>query len=345
MRASIIATAAAAVTPADASSSPVAPTAVAPTAATAEASTPAPKPEDGIEIAPEPGATVESGPVKLRFKGADGQYTNTPPIPADQKIEIEIGGKRYVKDLAGIARMAADAVVGQRHATENSHIKTQIIPQYEQHIESVEEMLQAQIALNREILSDEGIYAARRQEFAELNSPERRAERAERALADERDRNAADEQGRAHTEYYQSNVLPEMHAILSECSSLTNEEILGRIALHTGDLLEGGVVPPKNYPKFASYLREQLAPWARAEHAKRGQADTARREAEQRAEEERRRAAQLTTRTELGAALVPAGAPAAAAPVASITPTPQAPARSRAEARERVRAAMTAGMQ
>lgn len=324
-------------------SAPAAGTPAAGTAAAGTPAAPAPKPEDGIELQPESGPSPELGPLKLRFKNeTTGQYSNTPPIPADHKIELEVGGKTYVKDFAGVVRLAADGIANQRHASENSHIKTQVIPQYEQRLTSVQEQLEAQIALNREILSDEARYAARRQEWDALNSPEQRAERAERAL-EERERQATEgEQSRQHTEYYNANVLPVLHDVLAHAPTVSDEEVLGRIAMETSHMLVNGAVPPSRYPAFATYLRDQLGPWARAEHAKRSAANstpTARHEDPQQLAEQRRR--QAETRN-VGTALAPAAASAGGSVVGTIQPQSQGPAKSRDEARARIRASFGA---
>lgn len=239
-----------------------------------------------------------------------------------------------MKDLAGVARLAADGIANARHANENHQYRTQVVPQFEQQVSTLQQQLEAQIALNREILSDEARYAARRQEFAELNSPEQRLARAEQALT-ERDRQDAQRaESQQHVAYYEANVLPALVSVLTDAPTVTNEEVMGRIALETGNLLVGGVVPPEHYPQFAHYLRTTLAPWANELHAQRSQADTARREAEQQADAERRRVAQQTVNTDVGRALAPM-APATTVPITPGTTT-QAPPRSRAEARRQI---------
>lgn len=336
--------------PASSAATPAPAAGTATPAGTGAAAAPAaatPTPEDGIEIQPEAGPSKELGTLKLRFKGADGQYTTTPTIPLDQKIELEVGGKRIVKDLNGFARLAADGIANQRHANENHQIKTQVIPRYEQQLGTIQQQLEAQIALNRELLggADE-VLAARRREFAELNSPDQRAERAERALQD-RDRQAVEQaEGQRHSEYYSSNVLPVLQAVFTAAPTISNEEVLGKISLETSHMLANGTIPPQRYPEFAQYLREKLTPWATELHASRAATDTARREQDQRDKDaqqaEARRKAQLETRA-VGTALAPA-AVAAGSGAPSSTDSSAPPPRNRAEARARIRQDLIAGV-
>jgi hypothetical protein len=303
------------------------------TPAAAAATTDA-KPGDALEIHPEAGPSAELGSLKLRFKGGDGQYVPIPDTLASQKFELQVGGKTYVKDLAGFGRLAADGIANARHATENNHLRTQVVPQMESQLGTLQQQLEAQIALNREILSDENRYAARRQEFSQLNSPEQRAQRAETAL-EERDRLDTERtQSQQHVAYYRDNVLPALTSVFTASPTVTNEEVMGRIALETQHLLQNGVIPPANYPKFVDYLTKTLAPWASGLHGQRSQADTARKQAEERAEADRRRTTQAAQNADVGRSLAPV-APAAATPITPGTTT-QSPPRNRAEARRQI---------
>lgn len=287
-----------------------------------------------LEIHPESGPSTELGSLKLRFKGGDGQYSPIPEALASQKIEIEVGGKTYVKDLAGIGRLAADGIANARHANENHQLRTQVIPQYEQQVGSMQGQLDALIALNREILTDEGRYAARRQEFLALNSPEQRASRAETAL-EERDRREEErQQSQEHVTYYKANVLPVLTSVFTDSPTVSNEEVMGRISMDTQHLLRAGVVPPENYPQFVDYLTKTLAPWAKGLHDKRSQTTPTRDTTTQQADADRRRAAQLAITTDVGRALAPS-APASAAPIPLAANT-QSPPRNRAEARRQI---------
>lgn len=291
------------------------------------------KPEEGIELKPEVGDAPAGTAVKLRFRNAAGEYTAS-AIPSDHKIELEVNGKKYVKDFAGVARLAVDGIANQQHANENRQIKTQVIPRYESQISTLQEQLDTMVALNREILADEGRYAERRQEFQRLNSPEERAVRAERALVDERTSREQQTTSQRVAEYYSTNILPALHDVLAGAATVTDEEALGRIALDTRDWVVDGAIPPQRYPEFAAYLRGPFATWAKAHHAKNEAASTARRETETRAAAERGRQvqAQLDTR-EVGNAMRPAAA--AAAPSAG-GPVSTQPPRNRAEARRQI---------
>lgn len=325
--------------PAAASTSAAAPTNPAAPAAAEPAA------QSTLEIHPETGPNPELGALKLRFKGADGQYTSAPSVPVDQKIELEVGGKTYVKDFAGIVRLAADGIANQRHAGENSQLKTRVIPALQQSAQQLQGELDAQIALNREILGDEGRYAARRQEYLQLNSPEQRAERAERAL-EERDRQATQTaQSAERVEFYRQNILPVLQTTLSDAPTISDEEALGRIAMQTSQWQVGGVIPPERFPELAAYLRDTFTPWAKGEHAKRSRAGAPPAPPLAPAAPpitDAQRAAQAATRDV--AALVPAGTPGTGAAPSTVTPGSMPPARSRSEARDRVRSMITAGM-
>jgi hypothetical protein len=180
-----------------------------------------------------------------------------------------------VKDLAGIGRLAADGIANARHASENHQLRTQVIPQYEQQVGSCSSQLDAQIALNREILTDEGRYAravrSSRAEFTRAASFPRGAARSRIVIVAKWNRSRASSTSPTTRRTSSPSV-----SVFTEAPTVTNEEVMGRISLETQHLLQNGVVPPENYPKFVDYLTKTLAPWASGLHAQRSQTEATR---------------------------------------------------------------------
>jgi hypothetical protein len=270
----------------------------------APAAEPAPEPEpEGGE--PPPEAVIGDGGTRIVVRTADGKYAAAP----DVKLEFQVGEKVYLKTPAELVRMARDGVAGQQFRQEVQQYREQV-PQLVTQYEAIQAELEAQRALNLEMLSDETRYLARREEWDTLNSPQERLRRMEQQQeAEYQQRMAASQAAQAQqvlVQYYQQELKPVQDELLMQYSEVSMEEKMGRISMDTAPLLRNGVIPPDRLPEYKAYLEGPFREWVRQRSAQVQQASAQRRaELEQQIHAERQRAQQVVQ--SVGKQLTPTG--------------------------------------
>lgn len=233
--------------------------------------TPAPDADSPPSDEPPAEAVIGEGGNRIVVRTADGKYAPAP----DVKLEFQVGEKVYLKSPAELVRMARDGVAGQQFRTEVQQYREQV-PQVLQQMESIKSELEAQRALNLEILNDETAYLKRREEWDLLNSPQERLRRMEaQQQMEAQQRYAAQEAAQRQQvvlQYYQQEILPVQEDILTNYPQVSQEAKLGRISIDTAPLMQNGVIPPHRLPEYKAYLNGPFREWLYAEAAKVDQA-------------------------------------------------------------------------
>lgn len=224
--------------------------------------------ESSLDVSePPPEAVIGEGGNRVIVRTADGKYAAAP----DVKLEFAVGDKVYLKSPADLVRMAKDGVAGQQFRQEVQQYREQV-PQMLERYQAMEAELEAQRALNLEILNDETAYLERRDEWTQLNAPEARLARMEQQQQQEyAAQRAREEQARqlnVVATYFEENIKPIQEEILDGYQQVSYEAKLGRISLDTAPLMQNGVIPPHNLPTYAQYLAGPFREWLRAEAAK-----------------------------------------------------------------------------
>lgn len=280
-----------------------------------------PEPEGGE---PPPEAVIGEGGNRVVVRTADGKFASAP----DVKLEFQVGEKMYLKTPAELVRMARDGVAGQQYAQEVKEYR-EALPQVVERYKSLEAELEAQRALNLELLNDETQYYSRKEEWDRLNAPEARLARLEAERQQEFDqRRASSEEARQREvvlQYYTSEVKPVQDELLTQYPQVALEAKMGRIALDTASLLVNGIIPPQRLPEYKAYLSGPFREWVQAEAAK---AEAGDRQRQSLLESERRKAQQAVQ--QVGRKLAPTGKAAPDAP-----PPPPKP-RNREEAKRMI---------
>jgi hypothetical protein len=254
---------------------------------------------------PEAPASDEPPPSEL-----EGDATGEPPAEAvigegGNRVVVRSTDGTYLKTPAELVRMARDGVAGQQFAQEVKEYREQI-PQVVERFKSLEQELEAQRALNLELLSDEGRYRERKYEWDQLNSPEQRLARYEREREEELyQRRATEQEARQRDvvlQYYTQEVKPVQDDLFTKFPQVALEAKMGRIALDTASMLVNGVIPPNRLPEYKAYLEGPFREWVQAESAK---VESVQRQREARIDTQRRQA-QANVQT-VGRKLAPTG--------------------------------------
>lgn len=252
---------------------------------------------------PAPTAPAKAKPI-TDFKVFDHEGDEVEVGP----IEVEFKGNKEVKRLPldHLVRLAQFGAYNKQLHDEVETARTQL-PQMEQTVTELNAQLQAQQALNRRLLGDEQFYAQSAEQYAKAQTPEARAERAERAL---RDRDARD-RGQAH--HSQALVfLPKLEGalqgIVDANPEVSFEELWGRFTLRTQNMIVRGSIPPERYSELETLVSGDLRLWAQQLNDertdRRTQHASATDGAVKKAQEEAARAKKLLTRK-----IKPVGAP------------------------------------
>lgn len=266
-------------------------------------------------------AVIGEGGNRVVVRTSDGKFATAPNV----KLEFVVGDKTYLKTPAELVRMARDGVAGQQFAQEVKEYREQM-PVVVERFKALEQELEAQRALNLELLGDEQAYYSRKQQWDQLNSPEQRLARYEREREQELHTRRATEQEARQREvvlqYYTQEVKPVQDDLFTKYPQVALEAKMGRIALDTASMLVNGVIPPQRLPEYKAYLEGPFREWVQAESAK---LETVQRQRQAQLDTQRRQA-QATVQT-VGRKLAPTGK---AAP--DVPPPPPKP-RNREEAK------------
>jgi hypothetical protein len=200
-----------------------------------------------------------------------------------------------------------------------------------QQFEAMQAELEAQRALNLEILNDESAYLERRDQWSQLNAPEARLARMEQQQQQEyAQRRASEEQARTVgviTQYFEQNIKPVQEEILDGFPQVSLEAKLGRISIDTAPLMQNGVIPPQRLPEYAQYLAGPFRQWLQAEAAKVDQISAQReQQQQQQVRQQQQRAQQLVQ--QVGRQMAPTGRAGADVP----PPAPKPRTREEAKA-------------
>lgn len=231
-----------------------------------------PSPSD--EAPPE--AIIGEGGNRIVVRTADGKFAPAP----DVKLEFTVGEKTYLKSPAELVRMARDGVAGQFYAQEARQLREQQLPAIQQQFVALQRELEAQRALNLEILNDETAYLQRRQEWDQLNSPEAKLARYEQQRMQELEQSRASQQLAQQQQlvqtYFVQEIKPVQDDVLTNFPQVSLEAKMGRISMDTTPLLRNGVIPPDKLPEYRAYLDGPFREWLKSEAARVDQANATR---------------------------------------------------------------------
>lgn len=171
------------------------------------------------------------------------------------------------------------------------------------------------------LLTDEDFLEAVRESYLQENSPERRAERAERRVQDiqlQHQMQAIEQQG---DQFLTTELAPALTLLTAALPTVTAEELESRVLMAMqahAEVAPNGVtyVPPSRYDAIRQYILDDLSVWAQAQHARRSQSVPTKPQAKAQAELERAQVEAQKAKRAVGQATKPVGTPAKDAPKA-----------------------------
>lgn len=232
-------------------------------------------PAEGGEASPEGEAPPEGE------KPAEGDAAKRPfkillkdgtEAEIEQLDEIEFAftadGKERKVPLEKLVRYAQNGFYNHRLQQEVQQARD-ILPKYQQQLTELQQELAETNKLAERLLTDEAYLERAQAEYQRLNSPEARAERAERKLSEREQQEQQQQQARRMADYLVENVVPKYEALLQQYPTVTHDEAWGRFNLLTAPMLVRGQLPPERLPEVARAIEQELAPWAAQLHESR----------------------------------------------------------------------------
>lgn len=246
--------------------------------------------------------SIDNGEVTLASqRNPDGTFKTK--LDPNEKVDLVIKSivdpetgkpKVYSKSLPELARLAKDGItlqpINQKLSADLATIQPEVeyyrtnVPTWQKEATSLKEQLDAQMALNRELLSAEDeIVIQRREQYRAEMSPEKQLERlqAERA-AEQAERQKSEQQRQADARRAQhetiaksfvgSRIAPALAA--AEAAGLSKYTVAGLVTTITSDLMQNGVIPPAAWPEMERRINAPDGPFqaeVKAEAARRTQ--------------------------------------------------------------------------
>lgn len=225
-------------------------------------------------------------------------------------VEYKANGKIRKDRLDQVVKLAQWGVYNE----ERDRKATAIEQEYQNTLAAVQEMEQAvaeREAQMERLLNDEEFLEAVREAYYAENSPEKRAERAERETNNLRVSYQMQQIQSAGEQFYSGEVLPAVQMITDALPNVTPQELESRLHMvmqaHAETAPNGQpYVPPSRYDAIRQYIVDDLALWAQMVNAKRSQPVDAEK-ASVKAELDRARVEAQKAKNLVGKAMKPAG--------------------------------------
>lgn len=255
----------------------------------------------------EPVVEAPKEPVKLATEfsvvGPDGDELDPGDVVTKVgNVKFTVGGKEYDMPIDRVVRLAKSGVHNEKmYADAQSAIESR--DALEQEVTTHKQKIERDTAIYSNVLNDllqvEGLMQALAPNgpaaqlltrWQHYNTPEARAERAERALMEERQQKSGQSAQAQSASFVQNDVLQPIQALLQQFPSVTQDEIIGRFTVLTQKY--GATIQPRDFAAVRSIVRDTLPAYAASLHETRSKNETALRAARENATLSKKQAAQ-----------------------------------------------------
>lgn len=254
-------------------------------------------------------------PRKTSYEAYDGEESVDVPESLTVKFTAA-NGKQYAKNLDGLVELAKHGTYNHELQQEAKQAREELtqVPQLRQRITELEQAPERTAAYVERLFSDMNFLASEIEAYEQSNTPDARAERAERALQDEREKFSRAATMREAEAYAATNVHAPFADLLTQYPSVSVQDASQELAALVAPYKVNGVVPPASLPTVARLVSSHLAPWMAQQHEHRSTASAtanAKSKAEQDAQAKAHAAAQkktLALKRQVARAIAPSGA-------------------------------------
>jgi len=204
------------------------------------------------------------------LKDAEGEVE----IPA-LIVEYKANGKVRQDRLDQVVKLAQFGVYNQEREEKVRSVEQEAM-QLKQEREQLAQLIDEREAQLERILSDEDFFLSVREAYQQENSPEKRAERAEREIQNLKVQSQMVEISRQGQVFYDGEVQPAIQLIANALPTVTPAELEERMAyamqLHAKTGPNGQpYLPASQFEAARQYIVNDLAIWAQMTHARRSE--------------------------------------------------------------------------
>jgi hypothetical protein len=241
-----------------------------PAEATEEASDDSPALPEGYVAVP---VVEDKLATEFVLKDAEGEVE----IPA-LIVEYKANGKVRQDRLDQVVKLAQFGVYNEAREQQIKQVEQDALA-LQQEREEYAQLLQEREAQLERLLQDEDFFLSVRDAYQAENSPEKRAERAEREVERVRTEAQLTKIQEVGSQFYTGEVRPALDLIAQTLPSVTPEELEERMAyamqLHAQVGPNGQpYLPASQFDAARQYIVNDLAVWAQMTHARRSEAAT-----------------------------------------------------------------------
>lgn len=232
-------------------------------------------PEEATDVAlPEGYVAVPTVADKLAtdfvLRDAEGEVE----VP-DLIVEYKANGKVRRDRLDKVVKLAQFGVYNEERDRKVQETERTLQTAQQERAQMLAQMQEYEQEMER-LLTDDDYFLSSRDRFAERNSPEQRAVRAEREMQDLRMQTQMQSISSRGEQFYQAEVVPALTMIAQALPTITPQELEDRMAyamsLHAETAPNGQkYLPASQYDTLRSYLVQDLVVWAQMQHAARSE--------------------------------------------------------------------------
>lgn len=229
--------------------------------------------EDLQEKAPKEEEKKEKKPPLTEFQVYDEEGELEVP---DLKFTFKANGKvRENVPLEKVVLLAQQGIYNHEREQQFTALRSEAEQIKDRNERLVNIVGQYEAAL-KQLLNDPEAYEYSSQEYLKQNTPEKRAERAESKLAQERRERAENEQQRRVVEWIRFVHAPSIEGVIQQNPSVNQHEVMGRYHELLAPLLYRGQLPPSRLAEAQALVENELTQWARAIHEERTEVEAGR---------------------------------------------------------------------
>ena len=193
----------------------------------------------------------------------------------DLIVEYKANGKVRRDRLDKVVKLAQFGVYNEERDRKAQDTERVLQTAQQEREQMLSQMQEYEREMER-LLTDDDYFLSSRDRFAEQNSPEQRAARAEREMQDLRVQTQMQSISARGEQFYQEEVAPALTMISQALPTITPDELEDRMAyamsLHAATAPHGQkYLPASQYDKLRSYLVQDLVVWAQMQHAARSE--------------------------------------------------------------------------
>lgn len=211
--------------------------------------------------------TKDAPPRKTSYEAYDGD--DTVEVPESLTVKFTAAnGKEYTKNIDGVVELAKHGIYNHELQQEVRQAREEV-PQLRAQVDELRQAPEKAAEYVERLFTDMHFLASEIEAFEQSNTPTARAERAERALQEEREKFTHAATERQVTEYSAAHINAPLAGLLTQYASVTAEETMQHFAALIAPFKVNGRVPPQSLPTVAALVQTHVTPWVAQLHAHR----------------------------------------------------------------------------